>query len=131
MKHGNDKREQWRLQKQAYRKRMKEYTLIFSAEYAVKIEKYAMDKGMNVTEYFKALIGAQELETGYIVPKNSHLQDLILEIRRIGNNINQLVRYCNTNKVVSMNEISYLKQKLDELEKCIAVSLTKPQKSDH
>jgi len=126
-----DKRKQWREQKQAYRKSRQEHTLIFSESEARQIESYASEKRMSVTEFIKALIKAYKRDSAYILPKDSTLKDLIIELRRVGTNINQIARYVNTNKSISEREIQHLQDSLSEMERVIIDTLLNPIKRDH
>ena len=125
-----DKQKLWREQKQAYRKTRKEYTLVFSSEYAVQLEEFAKEKSMQVPEFIKSLLKAYQNDTEYIFPKENELKTLILEMRKIGNNINQIARYINTNKVISINDFKMLQDRLSELEKIITAVFNNPPKKD-
>lgn len=130
MEDNSDKRKVWRELKQAYRKNRKEYTLVFSTEYAVQLEILAKEKGMPVPEFIRSLLKAYQNDTGYILPKENELKALILEMRKIGNNINQIARYINTNKTISIHDFKTLQDRLTDLEKLIVSSLTYPGKKE-
>lgn len=123
-----DKQKLWREQKQAYRKTRKEYTLVFSIEDADQLEEFAKEKGMLVTEFIKSMIKAYQNDSDYILPKENELKTLILEMRKIGNNINQIARYINTNKSISLIDIQQLQDRLIDLEKLITTTLCNPAK---
>ncbi len=125
-----DKRKVWRELKREYRKNRKEYTLVFSSEYAFQLESLAKEKGMLVPEFIRSLLKAYQNDTGYILPKENELKTLILEMRKVGNNINQIARYINTNKAISINEFQTLQDRLSDLEKLIVTSLTYPSKKE-
>jgi hypothetical protein len=126
-----DKRKLWREQKQAYRKNRKEYTIIFSLDEAKQVEGYAREKQMSVIEFIKAYIKKYKNDGAYILPKDEVLKNLIIEIRRVGNNINQIARYINTNKHINENDLKILEDRLSKLEKIIVGALTNPLKRDH
>lgn len=128
MENEADKRKLWREQKQAYRKNRKEYILILTPEQALKLEALSVEKQMSVQEYIKELIIATETSNGYIVPKDSQLKNLVLEIRKIGSNVNQITKYINTAKNVSVYDILRLKERLTQLEHLIISSLSTPPK---
>lgn len=131
MDDNSDKRKLWREQKQAYRKSRKEFTVIFSLEEAKQIEAYAAEKQMSVIEFIKSYVKTYKTDSEYILPKNAELKNLILEIRRIGNNINQIARYINTNKRINENDLKILEDRLSQLENIIVDALTNPLKRDH
>lgn len=128
-----EKRQLWREQKQAYRKNRKEYILILTPEQSLKVEELANEKQMGVQEYIKELLKANSEGNGYVVPKDSEIKYLVLEIRKIGSNINQIVKHINTVKAVSMYDIQRLKERLTQLEHLVISSLTNPPKkqNDH
>ena len=128
-----EKRQLWREQKQAYRKNRKEYILILTPEQSLKVEELAIEKQMSVQEYLKALLKANSEGNGYVVPKDNELKYLVLEIRKIGSNVNQIVRHINTVKAISVHDIQRLKERLLELEHLILNSLTNPptKSNDH
>lgn len=127
-----DKRQLWREQKQAYRKNRKEYILILTHEESLKAEELAKEKRMSVQEYLKALLKANSEGNGYVVPKENEINLLILEIRKIGSNVNQIVKHINTVKAISIYDIQRLKERLTQLEHLVINSLTNPpKKNDH
>lgn len=130
MKDNSDKRQLWRAQKQAYRKNRKEYTLILPLDGAKLLEDFSSEKRMNPTEFIKALLGTYQNDTHYILPNETILKDLILEIRKIGNNINQIARFININKAISIYEFRKLQDCLAELESRIDFTLTNPDKRE-
>ncbi|MBK9507507.1 MAG: plasmid mobilization relaxosome protein MobC [Bacteroidetes bacterium] len=128
-----DKRKLWREQKQAYRKTRKEYILILTPEQSLKVEELANEKQMSVQEYIKELLKANTEGNGYVVPKDSGIKYLVLEIRKIGSNVNQIVKHINTVKAISIYDIQRLKERLTQLEHLVINSLTNPPKkqNDH
>lgn len=130
MEDSSDKQKLWREQKRVYRKSRKEYTLIMSLDEAKRFEGFANEKNMQLLEFIKSLLKAYQNNTEYILPKENMLKELILEMRKIGNNINQMARIINTNKTVGVYEIQHLQDRLSELEKVIVTSLINPVKKE-
>jgi hypothetical protein len=128
-----EKRQVWREQKQAYRKNRKEYILILTPEQSLKVEELANEKQMSVQEYIRELLKVTTQGKGYVVPKDSEIKYLILEVRRIGSNINQIVKHINTVKAISIYDIQRIKERLTQLEQLILNSLNNPakQQNDH
>lgn len=124
-----DKRKLWREQKQAYRKNRKEYILTLTPEQSLKVEELAKEKQMSVQEFIKELLKTTESSNGYVVPNDSQLKNLVLEIRKIGSNVNQITKYINTAKNVSVYDIQRLKERLTKLELLIISSLSTPPKN--
>lgn len=124
-----DKRKLWREQKQAYRKNRKEYILTLTPEKSLKVEELAKEKQMSVQEFIKELLKTTESSNGYVVPNDSQLKNLVLEIRKIGSNVNQITKYINTAKNVSVYDIQRLKERLTKLELLIISSLSTPPKN--
>ena len=51
--------------------------------------------------------------------KNEKSEELILQISKIGNNLNQIARKCNIEKKVDLEVLRQLKKIQDELKKCL------------
>lgn len=62
----------------------------------------------------------------YIVPDEEQLQEVCLEIRRIGNNINQIARYTNHFRALSLFDAQKVRKDLKELEEFIYHTLKLP-----
>lgn len=118
----------WREQKRIYRRKRKEYSLILTMHEAIELKKFADQKKMKVPAFLKSLIKAYSKKTEYILPDDNTLQNLILEMRKIGTNINQMAKYVNTNKTISKSEMEGFRVKLDDLEHLIVSKLTQPVK---
>jgi molybdopterin converting factor small subunit len=118
----------WREQKRIYRQKRKEYSLILTKHEANELNKFAQQKKMKVPAFVKSLIKAYGKNTGYILPDDNTLQTLVLEIRKIGTNINQTAKYVNTNKAISQGDIVAFRAQLQELEHLIISTLKHPVK---
>ena len=118
----------WREQKRIYRQNKKEFSLLLTTSEADELQQFAKQKNMKVPTFLKSLIKAYSKNTEYIVPDDNTLQNLILEIRKIGTNINQTAKYVNTNKTISKGDIDAFRAKLQELEYLIVSKLTQPVK---
>ncbi len=122
----NDNKDRERLRKRAYRKTHKAYTLHLPNEDARKLEDRARKKEMNVSQFLKALIRADELNVGYVLPNNTKIVELIATLRKTGGNINQLVRHCHTESHVTYNDIDKLTAQVKSLEAEITKALARP-----
>ena len=121
-----DKRAKRREQKRRYRATHRTYRLNFTLKAARELERLASEKGMDVPQYIKALISSGGTQTGYILPRDSKLNDLLLALRRVGNNINQLTRYCHSNHEVTYTDIRNLKSHLGQIEDVVTKALQYP-----
>lgn len=121
-----DKRKQWREAKKVYLSNKKYYTLIFHKDTATRLENAAKEKNMTVREFIKALITSHNNGSGYVVPKDDILKNLIIEIRRIGTNINQITRFIHKDKSIRTEDIQYIENRLSQLEVTIIEALTNP-----
>lgn len=62
-------------------------------------------------EMVELLISEKEIAPPkVIIQDDMYLMKILTELRRIGNNLNQLTRHCNTNKAISLDEVKQLKQ---------------------
>ncbi|WP_019613505.1 plasmid mobilization relaxosome protein MobC [Psychromonas ossibalaenae] len=62
-------------------------------------------------EMVELLISEKEIgPPKVIIQDDMYLMKILTELRRIGNNLNQLTRHCNTNKAISVDEVKQLKK---------------------
>jgi len=62
-------------------------------------------------EMVELLLSEKKIERPkIIIQDDQYLMKILTELRRIGNNLNQLTKHCNTNKAITLNEIKQLKQ---------------------
>ena len=70
--------------------------------------------GLNPSEYVRELIlNGGRLDTSFAIDR----RDLINQISKVGNNINQLTRLANTNKLVSDSILKQVVDLLKEIQK--------------
>lgn len=60
-----------------------------------------------------------------IINDDTNLRELVYEVNRIGNNINQLTRLANQNKEVQSEEVGLLKEQVEEIRSLVFHSLMK------
>jgi hypothetical protein len=116
----------FRDRKARYRKSHKTFSLSFSLEKAKALKEEAKRYNKTSPELIKSLVDACLNGTGYIVPKEANLQALSLAMRRIGSNLNQVVRHIHVEGVITHRDIECLQKHLFELETEIKSALTKP-----
>jgi ABC-type antimicrobial peptide transport system permease subunit len=121
-----DKREIWRLRKQKYRASRYECLLVFTLNEEKELREKAEKKKLSLKDYIKVAISTYD-DGRFIVPGDKKIQELILQIRKIGNNVNQLVRYINTNKKLDITDIQKLQKHLAEIEEKIKDLLENPK----
>lgn len=121
-----EKRKKERERKQRYRARHASYTISISREDVRKIARAAHEKNMTVPEYIKALITAAEHSAGYVVPKEGILKNLLVELKRSGTNLNQIVKYVNYNRQLDYRDIQAMQKILSDLHERIITALKYP-----
>ncbi len=85
-----------------------------------KLEQLAEEKGVTKAEWIRQKIGAKIDEEDIRAPKPKRTATqtdtaLLYELHKIGNNINQLARYANTNKALDRQILSELVKIEDRL----------------
>lgn len=60
-----------------------------------------------------------------IINDDTNLRELVYEVNRIGNNINQLTKLANQNKEIQSEEIKWLKKQVEEIRSLVFHSLMK------
>jgi hypothetical protein len=131
MKTNEDIRQKRAEQKQAYRKAHRTINLSFLNEEANEIDKKANDNGMNIPKYLKALVKADlKGKAIFLSPQQEKkIADVIIEIKRVGNNINQIIRNVHTSKEVRYDDIKALQKRLTELEMNVIDMLSNPREA--
>ncbi len=128
MKTSKEIREKRAEQKRAYRKTHQTINLSFLKKEAIEIDKNAQKKGMDIPKYIKALVKTdlQGMTVFLSSQQEKKIAEVIIEIKRVGNNINQIIRNVHTSKEVRYDDIRVLQQRLSELEKNV-VNMLSPQ----
>lgn len=131
MKTNEDIRQKRAEQKRAYRKTHQTINLSFLNEEANEIYKKAQESGLDIPKYLKALVKANiKGMATYLSPQQEkNIAEVVIEIKRVGNNINQLIRNVHTSKEVRYDDIRLLQQRLTELEKNVIDMLSNPREA--
>lgn len=126
MKTNEDIRKKRAEQKRAYRKTHQTINLSFLNEEARDIDKKAKELRMDIPKYLKALVKADlHGKTTFLTPlQEKNIAEVIIEIKRVGNNINQIIRNVHNSKEVRYDDIRALQQRLTELEKNVIDKLS-------
>lgn len=113
-------------QKRAYRKTHQTINLSFLNEEASEIGEKAKKIGIDIPKYLKALVKADMKGKGTLLSplQERKIAEVIVEIKRVGNNINQIIRNVHTSKEVRYDDIRALQQRLSELEKNVVAILS-------
>lgn len=78
-------------------------------------------RSTNRSEFIRESI----LNNYIIINDDTNLRELVYEVNRIGNNINQLTRLANQNKKIEAEEIKGLKKQIEEVRSLVFHSLMK------
>ncbi|MEM6269142.1 MAG: hypothetical protein AAF998_06865 [Bacteroidota bacterium] len=90
------------------------------------LAKKALRYGMKPGPFLKAA-GWSYLKRKYLLPDKKRLHDLELNLRRIGNNINQLVRRAHQDQQVELGMLNQMQVQLNDLENWVRHAFTSPQ----
>lgn len=94
-----------------YRVRDKEVKLRCTEAEKLEIERLASENNMSINTYLLKMA----LE-GYIIKVDfSELKNLIYEVNRIGNNVNQIAHHVNSDHVVYRSDVEEMKRQTDML----------------
>lgn len=121
-----DKHISKREQQRQYRKRHKAIQLTYTPHEMAEIETAASKLGMTRAQLVKACVHAHIHGNGYVVPNKSQVREAIVAIHRIGNVVNQLVRYCHQTQTVTYTDIQILQRLLSNLSSKVHTLLTQP-----
>ncbi len=108
-----------KLYKQAkqreYAKTRKRVELTFQKKEFDQLSKEAKKAGLAIPDYLRKAISSSRKNQAFI-PSESTLYSLQMEIRRIGNNINQLAYHANRNKRIDSNAVAATRSHLNKIE---------------
>lgn len=121
-------KDKWRISKQEYRRTHKEYAIILDLNQAQALEQRAAEYKLKVPGLMKLLIQSFQDGTTTIRRDHKEFRNLILELRSIGNCINQLVRHCNDSNSVSFTEIQELRDVINKIEIAVIQELANKDK---
>ncbi|PCH91047.1 MAG: hypothetical protein COB85_09675 [Bacteroidetes bacterium] len=116
-------------QKEFREKNVRKEIILTRKEFSV-LCKAAKKHKIKLAPFIKQAALAQVAEK-YLLPSDSVVQELELAIRRIGNNVNQLVRYAHQNNYLPKETIAEIQNQLNELEGKISKAFREPLKVHH
>lgn len=105
--------------RERYRKRHF-HIMLFDEELKI-LEEKAKSFGMNKTEYIRDMIVRGEISGNRksALVSDEKYKDLLYEVNRIGNNLNQIAYNSNLKKSTGKEEIAALKKMYEELFDCM------------
>lgn len=127
MKSKEEQQKEWREAKRRYREGIKEFVVACTRKEQKRLEATAESKNLSVPKLLKL----SALQVAYqdavdILPSESQRQEVLLATRKIGNLVNQLVRYCHRSQNVSTGDIQNIHGHLGSLEKTVGQILFSP-----
>ncbi len=102
-----------------FRVRDKEIKVMCTDMERLSIEKYASDNHMSISGYMRKMA----LEGCIINVDFAELKNLIYEVNRIGNNVNQIAHHVNSDHVVYQSDVEEIKHQIDTLWSLIRAEL--------
>lgn len=118
------RRQYMREYQRRVRTHQKRVELVFAEEEYVRLRQAAKAHGQKLSPFLKACINGY-LERRYIVPADSKVRVLELELRRIGTNINQLARKANRDGV-EVQDIEEALELVYRLEDAVTEAMRNP-----
>jgi hypothetical protein len=105
-------------------KKRKRVNCSFTKQEYNQIVKHAKQVGLAPTAFLKQTVFAY-LNQGIVIPKdiNAHLNKITLELRKAGNNLNQIARKANTVKKATIFDLVSAKRILRDMEKKVENAL--------
>lgn len=123
----HEKRKRERERKREYRSRHKTYRLSYTIETSLELNRQAGKYGKSVPQFIKAVVKAHIEGNGYVPLSENKVQDLVFQLRKVGNNLNQVVRHVNAKREVRLEDIEQMQNQLNEIENQVVKALTQPQ----
>lgn len=125
--HGNHTKTCERERKRAYRNAHRTFQLTVPLEEAQRIENSATSIGYTPREFILELLLAHETNSHVSLPPNEQVRQLIFELKRIGTNVNQAMRYANTHRELKPEAFTELQSLLAEVEEMVLQTLIHPK----
>lgn len=116
-------------QKEFREENVRKEIILTKKEFSV-LYKAAKKHKMKLAPFIKKAALSQ-VEEKYLLPSDSMVQELELAIRRIGNNVNQLVRYAHQNNYLPKETITEIQNQLNKLEEKISMAFREPPSIHH
>lgn len=113
---------EYRLQ---YKRQKKRINITVSNDEYDRILKMAGQNNKKVSRFVKDSI-IQEVDKVYLLPEDEKLENLILQIRSIGNNINQLTRHIHRSNYISKDNIKELQHSIKQIEYSVLQKFSNP-----
>lgn len=121
---------EWR---KAYQKKYQELyghkrirkTISLNEQEDTQLKKAAQQHNMKLNDFMKQAIFGY-LNQVYVIPNEEQVQETIIQLRKIGTNINQIARHINSYQAVEQEQINLLYTLLQGMERSIESNLCKP-----
>lgn len=100
-------------------------TITLSLHEDIQLQKVAETYNLKMNDFIKETLFAY-LNNVYVVPNQTQVQELILQIRKIGTNINQIARHINSHQKVEEGQLELIYSLLQQIESSIHRHLCEP-----
>ena len=108
-----------------YSEKNKRVNVTLSNDEFKRVKQLAESNRKKVTSFAKDLL-IQEVDKVYLLPEDEKIESLILQIRSIGNNINQLTRHIHRSGFIGPDDVNQLRAALKKIEKVVEGKLSQP-----
>ncbi len=109
-----------------YRAQNKRVTFFLSKEQYASLEPVAKSQGMKVGAYVREAAFAY-LNQVFLLPDDDQVHQLEIGIRRIGNNINQVVHRFHQGELEGTEVVREIQQKVNQLEEGVSAIFREPE----
>ncbi len=111
----SNRTEYYRKQKKAYRAKHKTVSVSFTKDVAKELARGAAAHHLSLPTYIKACVTAYRNQT-FIIPDQSQVQAIEVQLKGIGNNINQIARRVNQRETEPCAGVAEVRKQLTQLE---------------
>ncbi len=118
-----------RQKQQEHRAKNKIVRLSFPHEYTEYLEAKAIEYNMSLPLFLKSCIDGY-LRQAFVLPNDRQVKQVELELNRIGNNINQLVRHCHRLSLNPEKALDEIQEILSGVDTTVASYLRTPHTLD-
>lgn len=101
-------------------------TRVNDEEFAIILEKSKLTN-LSINKYLKKIAVDGEI---YVQDLKS-IHDLIFEINKIGQNINQIAKWANGHGGVNPSDVNYLKRQVESIWQLLKLKILKPTYQEH
>lgn len=111
--------------REEYKQKTRRVNITLSLEEYSAVKSASKDAQKKVSTFVKDCV-VQQTSKVYILPNNTTTENLILQLRAIGNNVNQLTRHIHRSGVIQRSDLTQLQNQVRQVENLVHSKFSNP-----